>query len=143
MRGTTQDVTERKKIEEKLQNLANIVESSKDAIITTSLDSIVTSWNKGAEHIFGYTPEEILGKKVTLLEPDNLRGDIKQFVEQVKQGNKIDHYESSRLKKDGTVIVISGTISPVFDISGKMVGISVIARDITERKKNRRSPGKH
>jgi PAS domain S-box-containing protein len=135
LRGIVQDITERKNTEEKIQNLANIVESSKDAIVTVSLDCIVTSWNKGAEQIFGYTAEEILGKKVTIIEPDNLRGKIKQLVEQVKQGKKTKNYESSRLKKDGTLIIISGTLSPVLDTSGKLVAISVIARDITDRKR--------
>ena len=134
-KGTIQDVTEHKKSEEKIQNLANIVESSTDVIATVSLDSIVTSWNKGAEQIFGYTAEEILGKKVSILEPDNLRGEIKQLVEEVKQGRKVEFYESSRLKKDGTIIIISGTLSPVLDTSGKLVAISVIARDITDRKR--------
>ncbi|HEY3361689.1 MAG TPA: PAS domain S-box protein [Methanosarcina sp.] len=135
IRGIVQDITERKIAEEKIQYLANVVESSTDAIVTVSLDSIVTSWNKGAEQIFGYAAEEILGKKVSILEPENLRGDIKQLVEKVKQGKKIKHYESSRLKKDGTIIIISGTLSPVMDMSGKLVAISVIVRDITDRKR--------
>jgi PAS domain S-box-containing protein len=135
IRGTTQDITERKKAEEKIQNLANIVESSKDAIVTVSLDSIVTSWNKGAEQIFGYAAEDILGKKVSILEPDNLRGEIKQLVENVKQGKKVENYETSRSKKDGTIIIVSGTLSPVLDTSRKLVAISVIVRDITERKR--------
>jgi PAS domain S-box-containing protein len=111
------------------------VESSTDAIVTVSLDGNVTSWNKGAEQIFGYAEEEIRGKKVSILEPDNIKGDNKQFVEQVKKGKKIDHYEISRLKKDGTVIVISGSLFPVLDTAGKTVAISFIARDITERKR--------
>ncbi len=111
------------------------MESSTDAIVTVSLDSIFTSWNKGAEQIFGYAADEILGKKVSILEPENLRVDIKQLVEQVKRGKKIKHYESSRLKKDGTIVIISGTLSPVLDTSGKLVAISAIARDITERKR--------
>ena len=78
MKGTVQDITERKKAEEKIQNLANIVESSKDAIITISLDGIITSWNKGAEQIYGYSAEEILGKNISILEPDNLKDEIKQ-----------------------------------------------------------------
>jgi PAS domain S-box-containing protein len=134
-KGTIQDVTEHKKSEEKIQNLANIVESSNDAIVTVSLDGIITSWNKGAEQIFGYASEETLGKKASILERDNLRGEIKRLVEQVRQGKKVKHYESPRLKKDGTIVIISGTLSPVFDTSGKLVAISVIARDITDRKR--------
>jgi len=134
-KGIVQDITERKKAEENIQYLANIVESTTDAVVTISLDSIVTSWNKGAEQIFGYTAEEILGKKVSILEPDNLRGEIKQLVENVMQGEKVKHYESSRLKKDGTIIIVSGTLFPVFDTSGKLVAISVIVRDITDIKR--------
>ncbi|HWQ48907.1 MAG TPA: PAS domain S-box protein [Methanosarcina sp.] len=139
LKGTVQDITERKKVEEKIRYLANIVKSSKDAIVTVSLDNIVTSWNKGAEQIFGYAAEEILGKKVSILEPENLRGDIKQLVEKIKQGKKTKHYESSRLKKDGNIVIISGTLSPVLDISGKLTAVSVIARDITESKRTEES----
>jgi len=134
VKGIVQDITERKKTEEEIRYLANIVESSKDAIVTVSLDGIVTSWNKGAKQIFGYTDEEILGKKVSMLEPDNRRGEIKYFIEEIRQGKKIKLYESSRLKKDGTIIIISGTLSPVLDTSGKLVAISIIARDITDKK---------
>jgi PAS domain S-box-containing protein len=134
-KGIVQDITERKKDEENIQYLANIVESTTDAVVTVSLDSIVTSWNKGAEQIFGYTAEEILGKKVSILEPENLRGEIKQLVENVMQGEKVKHYESSRLKKDGTIIIVSGILFPVFDTSGKLVAISVIVRDITDIKR--------
>ena len=134
MKGTVQDITELKKAEEKIQTLANVVESSNDAIVTESLDGIITSWNKGAEQIYGYSAEEILGKNVSILEPDNLKGEIKQLIEKIKQGEKIQHYETLRLKKDGTIINVSVTLSPIFDASGKLVAISAIARDITERK---------
>src|SRR5665647_1509865 len=104
MKGTVQDITESKKAEEKIQSLANVVASTGDAIMTKSLDGIITSWNKGAEQIYGYSAEEILGKNVSILEPDNLKGEIKQFYEKIKQGKKTQHYETSRLKKDGTII---------------------------------------
>ena len=81
MKGTIQDITERKKAEEKIEILANAVESSDDAIITQSLDDIITSWNKGAEKVYGYSAEEVLGKHISILEPDNLKGEIKQLVE--------------------------------------------------------------
>ena len=132
---TTRDITENKKTEEKIKILVNAVESSNDAIATESLEGIITSWNKGAEQIYGYSAEEILGKNVSILEPDNLKGEIKQLIEKVKQGEKIKHYETSRLKKDGTLINVSITLSPVFSASGELVAISGIARDITERKK--------
>ena len=113
------------------------MESSNDAIITESLEGIITSWNKGAEQIYGYSAEEILGKNVSILEPDNLKGEIKQLIEKIKQGEKIQHYETLRLKKDGTIINVSITLSPVFDTSGKLVAISAIARDITKRPKQK------
>ncbi|TFH06032.1 MAG: PAS domain S-box protein, partial [Methanosarcina sp.] len=132
---TTKDITESKKAEEKLQTLANAVESSDDAILTRSLDGIITSWNRGAEQIYGYFAEEILGKNISILEPENLKGEIKQFDERIKQGERIRHHETLRLKKDSTIIDISITLSPVFDASGKLVAISTVSRDITERKR--------
>ena len=133
VKGIIQDITERKRAEEKIQTLANAVESSNDAIITVSLDGIITSWNKAAEQVYGYSAEEILGKDVSILEPDNIKGEIKQFSEKIKQGKKIQHYETSRLKKDGTIINISVALSPIFDVTGKLVAISGIVRDITDR----------
>ena len=135
MKGTTQDITEFKKAEEKIRNLANIVESSNDAIITESLDSIIISWNKGAEQVYGYSAEEILGKAISVLEPDNLKEETKRLAKKIKQGKKIRHYETLRLKKDGTLINISISLSPIFGESGKLVAISAITRDITEHKK--------
>jgi PAS domain S-box-containing protein len=128
------DITERKKAEEKIESLAKIVESSNDAIITKSLDGIIASWNKGAEQVYGYLAEDVLGKNVSILETDNLKGEMKQLIEKVKQREKIQHYETSRLKKDGTTINVSLTLSPIFDQSGKFVAISSIAGDITEKK---------
>ncbi len=128
MRGTVQDITERKKAEEKIQTLLNAVESSNDAIVTESLEGNITSWNKSAEQIYGYLAEEILGKNVSILEPDNIKGEIKQLIEKIKQGKRICHYETLRLKKDGILINISITLSPIFDASGKLVAISAITK---------------
>jgi len=135
IKGIVQDITESKKAEEKIQTLLNAMESSDDAIITESLECIITSWNKGAEQIYEYSAEEILGKNVSILEPDNLKGEIKQLIEKIKQKEKIRHYKTLQLKKDGTLINASITLSPVFDASGKLVAISAIVRDITERVK--------
>jgi len=134
MIGTVQDITERKKTEEKIQSLANIVESSHDAIVTKSLDGIITSWNKGAEQFYGYSAEEILGKPIFILEPSSSEGETKALIEMVKQGERIHQYETSQLRKDGKKIYVSLSLSPIFDIHRKLTAISVIARDITKRK---------
>jgi PAS domain S-box-containing protein len=134
MIGTVQDITERKKTEEKIQSLANIVESSHDAIVTKSLDGIITSWNKGAEQFYGYSAEEILGKPIFILEPSSSEGETKALIEMVKQGERVHQYETSQLRKDGKKIYVSLSLSPIFDIHGKLTAISVIARDITKRK---------
>jgi PAS domain S-box-containing protein len=133
-KGIVQDLTERQKTEEEIQTLAKAVESSNDAIATGSLDGIIKSWNKGAEQTYGYKAEEILGKDASILEPENLKGDIKHFNEKIKRGEKVQNYETLRLKKDGTLINVSVTLSPIFDASGRMISFSVISRDITERK---------
>jgi PAS domain S-box-containing protein len=126
---------ERKKAETKIQILANIMESSNDAIITKSLDGIITSWNKGAEQVYGYSAKEIIGRPISIIEPDSFKGEIEQLSEMIKQGEKIYNYETSRLGKNGTKIDVSITISPVFDIRGKLTAISSIARDITESRR--------
>jgi PAS domain S-box-containing protein len=132
--AAARDITELERAKEKIQRLANAVESSDDAIITMSLDGIIASWNKGAEKVYGYLAEEVLGKNISLLEPDNLKGEIKQLIEKIKQRERIQHYETLRLKKDGTIINVSLTHSPVFDASGELVDISIIARDTTDKK---------
>jgi PAS domain S-box-containing protein len=132
--AAARDITELKKAKEKIQSLANAVESSDDAIITMSLEGVIASWNKGAEQVYGYLAEEVLGKNISILEPDSLKGNIKQLVEKIKQGERIQHYETLRLRKDSTIINVSVTHSPVFDKSGELVDISIIARDITDKK---------
>jgi PAS domain S-box-containing protein len=135
IKGTVQDITERKKSEEKIQLLANIVKSSNDAIGTISLDDIILSCNEEAEKVYGYSAEEAIGKHTSLLAPPHLHDETKQLSELIKQGKKIPHYEPSRLKKDGKAIHVSITLSPVFDSHGKLTAISFISRDITERKR--------
>lgn len=100
-RGTVQDITERKKAEDKAQNLANIVESSNDAIITISPDGFASSWNRGAEKLYGYLAEEILGKNLSILEPYELSGEIKKLSDLVKHGERVQQYETIRLRKGG------------------------------------------
>jgi PAS domain S-box-containing protein len=142
MKGTVQDITEYKKAEEKIHSLANIVESSSDAIGTLSLDGIITSWNRGAEQIYGYSVEEVLGKSVSILAPPLLHAESKKLTEMVIRGEKIHQYETLRLRKDGKIIYVSIVLSPVFDIYGKLTAISFIVRDITERKEAEESLAK-
>ena len=134
-RGIVQDITERKKAEEKIKTLVNAVESSNDAIITTSLEGVVTSWNKGAEQIYGYSAEEILGKNISVIEPPGLKGEIGQLIEKIKNNDKVQYYETLQLKKDGTPINVSVSLSQIFNSSGDFVAVAAISRDITERKK--------
>ena len=132
-KGIIQDITESKKTEEKIQTLANAVESSSDAIITVSLEGIITSWNRAAEQVYGYSAQEAIGKSVSTLAPSHLREETKKLTEIVIQGEKVHQYETLRLRKDDTIINVSITLSPVFDITGKLVAISGIVRDVTER----------
>jgi len=134
LRGVVQDITEHKKSEEKIRTLANIVESSNDAVGTISLDGIITSWNKGAEQVYGYSTEEILGKPVSILAQSNLMDETKRLSELVKKGQKIRNYETTRLRKDGKRIYVSFSLSPVFDMHKKLNAVSFISRDITKRK---------
>ena len=133
VKAIVQDVTERKKSEERIRNLANIVESSNDAIGTISPEGTITSWNKGAEDVYGYSQEEIVGKHISVLAPSHLSDEIKKRCEQVKRGESIRQYETLRLRKGGKIINVSITLSPVFDSHGKMTDISFISRDITEK----------
>ena len=127
--------SKRKKTEDQIQTLANIMETLEDAVITKSLDGIITSWNKGAEQIYGYLAEEILGKSISILEPALLVEETKELVELIKQKDKIHHFETLRLRKDGKIKNVSLTLSPIFDNSENIITILVIARDITLRKK--------
>jgi len=142
LKGIVQDITERKRAEEDTKTLASIVESSQDAIITISLDGNITNWNKGAAQIYGYSAEEVLGKHISILAPDNLKGEIKRLIDRIKHKIMIKNYETTKLKKDGTLINVSLTLSPIFDASGRLTAVSVIARDITERIKAEKSMAK-
>ncbi len=120
---------------EKIQRFADIVESSDDAIITKSLDGIIIGWNKGAEEIYDYSAEEIIGEPISILEPFQLSKETEELIDRIKSGEKIDHYETLRLTRDSKLINVSVTLSPVFNTFGELVAISAISRDITARKK--------
>jgi PAS domain S-box-containing protein len=121
--------------EEQSRRLAAIVESSNDAIISTSLEGIITSWNKGAERTYGYLAEEVIGKPVLMLIPPERQNEEPAILSRISRGERVDHYETIRRRKDGSLIDVSLTISPVKDLSDKIVGASKIARDISERKR--------
>lgn len=125
---------ENKRIEFNFDHLAAIVESSDDAIISKDLNGIITSWNKGAERIFGYTADEIIGRPVTTLIPADHQDEEPAILARIRRGERIDHYETIRQRKDGSLLNISLTVSPVKDERGRIIGASKIARDITERK---------
>ena len=129
-----EDVTERRLIEDKLQ-LAAIVEFSKDAIIGKSLDGIITSWNQGAEEIYGYTKSEIIGKSISVLVPPDMPNELTDILSKIKLGEAIESYETVRQRKDGQYIYVFLTVSAVYDAEGRILGASTIARDITERKR--------
>jgi len=121
---------------DQLRRLASIVECSDDAIYSLSLDGIITSWNEGAEQIFGYATEEVIGRPITILIPSDRRDEELAIIERVRRGERIKHYETVRQRKNGSLIVISLYLSPVTSAEGEIVGASKIARDITERKRN-------
>jgi PAS domain S-box-containing protein len=129
------DISERRKAERERATLASIVESSDDAIISKTLDSIITSWNKGAERIFGYTADEVIGKPVTILIPEDHPDEEPSILARLRAGERIEHYETVRVRKDGTLIDISLTVSPIRGPDGTVIGASKIARDITEKKR--------
>lgn len=130
-----EDVTERKRAEEAKAHLSAIVATTKDAIISKDLDGIITSWNRGAERMFGYSAEEVIGKPITLLIPPDHIDEEAMILDRIRQGEVINKgFETVRKRKDGSLIDVSLTISPVRNASGQIVGASKIARDITDRK---------
>src|SRR4029077_8109669 len=148
------DISDRKRIEEALvrandeldrrksrelrdsQNrLALIVDSSQDAIIGKNLDGIITHWNKGAEHIYGYTPQEMIGRPIAVLAPPERKDEIPAILEKIRNGERVEYFESLRVTKDKRILNMSISVSPIHDMEGKVVGASTIARNITGQKK--------
>jgi len=129
------NITDRRHAEQMGQRLAAIVESSDDAIVAKDLNGIITSWNQGAERLFGYTADEVIGKPVLILIPAELQDEEPQILARIRLGERIDHYETVRRRKDGSLVDISLTVSPVRDLSGAIIGASKVARDITGRRR--------
>jgi PAS domain S-box-containing protein len=136
------DVTGRKQIEaalreseQQLRWLASIVQSSDEAIVSKNLDGIITSWNKGAERVFGYAAEEAIGQPITIVIPQDRHDEEREILTRIRRGERIDHFETVRQRKHGSLIVVSLTVSPVRNAEGKIVGASKIARDVTEQKR--------
>jgi two-component system sensor histidine kinase VicK len=132
--GTVVDITESRLAEEKSAKLAAIVESSDDAIISKTLDGIITSWNDSAERTFGYTSAEIVGQSILKLIPDDRQEEEPMILSRMRSGERVEHFETVRITKDRRLLNVSLTISPVKDAQGNIIGLSKIARDITEKK---------
>jgi len=130
-----EDITERREAKQARYKLAAIVESSDDAIVSKNLNGIVETWNAGAQHIFGFTPEEAIGQPITIIIPPELQDEEKEIIRRLRKGERIEHFETVRVNKSGERRNISLTVSPVRDSQGRVVGASKIARDITERKR--------
>jgi PAS domain S-box-containing protein len=128
-------ITERKQAERIQAQLAAIVESSDDAIVSKTLDGIIQSWNSAAVRIFGYTAEEAIGQRITLIIPDDLHGEERGIIAQLRAGKRVEHFDTMRITKDGRRIPVSLTVSPIHDDKGRVIGASKIARDISERRR--------
>lgn len=133
--GSCIDIADRKQAEEAARSLASIVESSEDAIIGKRLDGAIVSWNASAERIYGYAADEVKGKHISILSPEDRRDELAMIFEQLKRGESIPHLETVRKTKDGRLIDVALTISPIRDEAGNVTGASTIARDITDRKR--------
>jgi two-component system, LuxR family, sensor kinase FixL len=129
-----QEVAHRRRAEEANATFAAIVENSNDAIVGQKLDGTIVTWNKGAERIFGFTTDEACGRPVSILVPDDREEDTKRITAAIRRGESIEHYETDRIRKDGTRISVSLTISPIRDSTGRIVGASRISRDVTAQK---------
>ena len=133
--GIATDITERKQLETAKRLLAAVVESSEDAIVSKDLNGIITSWNNGAERVFGYTAQEAVGQPVAMLAAPDRLNEMPGILSRIRRGERIGHYETRRRRKDGRIIDVALTVSPVYDAEGRIAGASKIARDITQIKR--------
>jgi len=132
------DITEHKRAEAAAMRLAAVVQSSHDAVAAKTLNGIITDWNQSAERIFGYKPKEIIGKSVLTLIPKDRQSEEQEILRRIRDGESLDHYETVRRRKDGQLIDVALTISPIKNLKGEIVGVSKIARDITNQKQTER-----
>ena len=139
MRGVTMDITERKRAEETLARLAAIVQDSDDAIYGKSLDGKITDWNPGAERLYGYAKDEIVGSPILRLVPEDRVEEERGILARIAKGERVPPFETERRRKDGTLLHVSLTVSPIRDSGGRIVGASAIARDVSERKRTERA----
>ncbi|ESZ78392.1 histidine kinase [Mesorhizobium sp. L103C105A0] len=130
------DLTDRQRAEETRQHLSAIVESSFDAIVSKDLNTIIKSWNQGAERLFGYTADEAIGRSVTMLIPEDHQDEEPRILQRIRRGERVEPFETTRQRKDGSLVPVSLTISPVRNATGQITGASKIARDITSTKEN-------
>src|SRR5581483_3780703 len=130
-----QQLDERKKLQASLSTLAAIVENSEDAIIGKDLNGRITAWNRGAEKLYGYNAEQAIGQPVTIITPQDRRGEVEEIVSIIQSGRTVENYETQRITRDGTVLDVSVTASAVYDSEGHLCGVSAIARDITPAKR--------
>ncbi len=133
--GYLRDLSERREAEALQHRLAAIVESSDDAILSKDRDLVIRSWNLGAQRLYGYTPEEAIGQHITILIPDDRAGEEVELLARVLRDERVEHFETRRRRKDGTIVDVSLTVSPLREPGGQIVGASVIGRDISERKR--------
>jgi hypothetical protein len=129
------DVTERHRATEAQNRLASIVQSSHDAVISKTLDGVITSWNPGAERVYGYTAGEIVGRHAELLFPADLRAKEASLLARIACGERVEQYQTERIRKDGTLVMVSLTMSPIADAAGQIVGVATVSRDISERQR--------
>ncbi len=133
--GFVRDITQRKQSEQASRHLAAIVENSGDAIISKNLDGIIGTWNQGAEELFGYSAEEIIGKSILTIIPPSRHAEEQEILRQIRENSRISRYETIRRRKDGSLVDVSLTVSPIKDVEGRIVGISKIVRNISERRR--------
>ena len=129
------DITEQKRNEKQLAHFSAIIDSSHDAIIGKSLDGVVTSWNPGAEHLYGYTAAEMIGQPISTLVPPDRPNEIENLLSMLEEGGRMDQYDTVRRRKDGTLVDVSLTLSPIKNNDGRIIGASAIAHEITNRKR--------